>query len=129
MVTAQWGSGPLPRGPISSRMNYTMTTVKATRNKARGKSDERDVARILGGTRHPADTGGDEDVEHHELAVQVKGGLRVANDTIRNGLKSAQSKGNGKLPALVLVDRAGTRVNRYILFDLQEFSDWRGYGQ
>ena len=113
----------MPVSPALARMECNMTSVKASRNKARGKADERDVARILGGTRHPADTGGDEDVEHHELCIQVKGGLRVANDTIR----AAQQKGNGKLPALVLVDRAGTRVSRYILFDLQEFADWRGY--
>lgn len=50
-------------------MECTMTSVKASRNKARGKADERDVARILGGKRHPADTGGDEDVEHHELVA------------------------------------------------------------
>lgn len=119
----------MPVSPALARMECTMTSVKASRNKARGKADERDVARILGGTRHPADTGGDEDVEHHELCIQVKGGLRVANDTIRNGLKAAQQKEGGKLPALVLVDRAGTRVSRYILFDLQEFANWRGYTQ
>lgn len=114
-------------GSDLAKLYCTMTSVKASRNKARGKADERDVARILGGKRHPADTGGDEDVEHHELCIQVKGGLRVANDTIRNGLKAAQQKDGGKLPALVLVDRAGTRVARYILFDLQEFADFRGY--
>lgn len=102
-----------------------MTTVKASRNKERGKADERDVARILGGTRHPADVGGDEDVEHPDLCIQVKGGLRVVNDTIRLGLRSAQNKKNGKLPCVVLVDRGGTRISRYIVFDLQEWADWR----
>ena len=107
-----------------------MTNVSAARNKQRSKSDEKDVARILGATRHWADTGGPEDCSHPTLAIQVKGGLRVANDTIRDGLASAKAAavGTNKLPALVLVDRAGTRVRRYILFDLEQYADHEGYG-
>ena len=107
-----------------------MTNVSASRNKARSKTDEKDVARILGATRHWADTGGPEDCSHPTLAIQVKGGLRVANDTIRDGLASAKAAavGTNKLPALVIVDRAGTRVRRYILFDLEQYADHEGYG-
>lgn len=101
-----------------------MTRVSAKQNKARAKSDERDVARILGGERHPADVGGPEDVRHPWLSIQVKGGLRVVNDTIRDGLAAAQATKEAKLPALVLVDRGGTRVRRYILFELEQFADW-----
>ena len=105
-----------------------MTNVKASRNKARAKVDENDVARILGGKRHWADVGGPEDVAHDRYEIQVKGGLRVANDTIRNGLSSAQAAaiGTGKLPVLVLVDRAGTRIRRYAVMDLETWADYEG---
>ena len=104
--------------------------MTAKRNKARGAQDERDVARILGAKRHPADTGGDEDCEHPWLCIQIKGGLRVVNDIIREGLNAAQcaAAGKAKLPAVVLVDRAGTRVKRYIVFELGEYAAWNGLG-
>lgn len=103
-----------------------MTKVTSKANKSRAKSDERDVARILGGERHPADVGGPEDVRHPYLSIQVKGGLAVVNDTIRNGLRAAQATTEAKLPALVLVDRKGTRIARYIVFDLAQWADWNG---
>lgn len=106
--------------------------VKRGRNaKLRGKADERDVARIIGGRRHPADTGGCEDVEHPELCVQVKGGGAVVTETMRTALQSAHAGagGTGKLAAVVLVDRRGTRLQRWICFDLQEWADWHGYGK
>ena len=105
-----------------------MTRVTARQNKTRAKGDERDVARILGGRRHAADTGGLEDCEHDWLCIQVKGGLRVVNDVFREGLNAAQcaTAGKAKLPCVVLVDRAGTRVKRYIAFDLEEFAAWYG---
>ena len=107
-----------------------MTKVSAARNKHRGAQDERDVAQLLGATRHWADSGGKEDCSHPVLAIQVRGGLRVANDTIRDGLASAKAAaaGTSKLPCVVLVDRAGTRVKRYILFDLAQYADHEGYG-
>lgn len=108
-----------------------MTIAGARRNKARGASDERDVARILGGKRHPADTGGHEDVEHATLAIQVKGGKAVVTETMRMALQSARAAavGTAKLPAVVLVDRRGTRLQRWICFDLQDFANEHGYGQ
>lgn len=107
-----------------------MTNATAKRNKQRGKADERDVARIIGGKRHPADVGGDEDIEHPEYAVQVKGGKAVVTETMRVGMASAKAAGavSGKLPALVLVDRRGTRLQRYIVFDLVQWADYHGYG-
>ena len=105
-----------------------MTKVSAKNNKQRAKVDENDVARILGGKRHWADVGGPEDVQHDMYAIQVKGGLRVVNDTIRNGLSSAQAAavGTSKLPLLVLVDRAGTRLKRYVVMELENWADWEG---
>lgn len=105
-----------------------MTSVKASRNKARAKVDENDVARILGGTRHWADVGGKEDVSHPQFAIQVKGGLRVVNDTVREGVDAARAAaaGTGKLPVCVLVDRGGTRVRRFAVIPLEEFADWTG---
>lgn len=107
-----------------------MTTVSARNNKARGKQDERDVARIIGGKRHPADSGGHEDIEHSELAIQVKGGGTCVTEIMRVGMASAKAAGavSGKLPALVLVDRRGTRLQRYIVFDLAQWCDYHGYG-
>jgi hypothetical protein len=35
---------------------------------------------------------------------------------------------SGKLPAVVLVDRRGTRLQRYIVFDLAQWADYHGYG-
>lgn len=105
-----------------------MTRVSASRNKARGKQDERDVARILQGRRHLADTGGPEDVAHEWLAVQVKGGKTVVTSIMRAGLDSARkaAEGTDKLPALVMVDRSGTRVQRWIAFPLEQWAEREG---
>jgi hypothetical protein len=107
-----------------------MTRVTAARNKARSKEDEKDVARILGATRHWADTGGPEDCAHPVLCIQVKGGKAVVNDTLREGMASAKAgaAGTSKLPCVVLVDRKGTRVKRYVVFELEAYADHEGYG-
>ena len=109
-----------------------MTNVRRgiARNKERGKTDEKDVARILGGRRHLADTGGPEDVAHESLAIQVKGGQRVINDTVRAGVDSARvaAVGTHKLPVCVVVDRSGTRIRRYAVMLLEDFAAWGGYG-
>ena len=105
--------------------------VKVGRNnKNRAKVYEREVAQILGGKRHPADTGGKEDVIHESLCIQVKSGLRVVNDTIREGVDAARvaAAGTGKLPVCVVVDRGGTRIRRFAVIDLGDFADWGGYG-
>jgi hypothetical protein len=106
-----------------------MTTAKAPANKRRGADDERDVARIIGGKRHPADTGGPEDILHPELAVQVKGGGQVVTSVLRQGMAQAMVAGiaSGKLPACVLVDRRGTRIARYIVFDLAQWAAYHGW--
>jgi hypothetical protein len=100
-----------------------MTKVTARASKARAKQDERDVARLLGGERHPADMGGPEDVSHPTLAIQVKGRASVP-DYLREGMAAAQAAAAGtiKLPVLVLVDRSGTRVQRYAIIPLEEFA-------
>lgn len=105
----------------------TNTIPGAKNNKARGKQDERDVARILGGKRHPADSGGAEDVAHGWLTIQVKGGATVTTAPLRDGLAAAQScNPPGKLACVVLIDRRGTRLKRYIAFELEEFAGWNG---
>ena len=106
-----------------------MTRVSAAQNKARGKVDERDIARRIGGKRHPADTGGDEDIEHPEYCVQVKGGLSCVTQVMRDAMASAKAAANypAKLPAVALVDRRGTRLARYIVFDLDQWCAWNGY--
>ena len=108
-----------------------MTKVSAARNRARGAQDEKDVAKILGAKRHWANSGGPEDLEHDRFAIQVKGGLRVINDTIRNGLSAATAAAgdSGKLPILVCVDRAGTRLKRYVIIELGTWCDWEGIEQ
>ena len=100
------------------------------RSKSRGKADERYAAKILGGTRYPADTGGGEDVHVEGLCVQVKGGMRVLNETIRTGLDSARSTASPtELACLVVVDRpSGRKTRSVIIFDLLEFAHYHGYG-
>lgn len=94
-------------------------------NKSRSKIYENQVADIVGGRRHLADTGGPEDVEHPWLAIQVKSGERLINKILKDGLDTARKavKGTEKIPCLVAVQR-GTRLQRYIIFDLDEFADW-----
>lgn len=108
----------------------TNTRPGIKRNKERGKEDEREVARILGGRRHLADTGGKEDVAHDSLAIQVKGGQRVINDTVRFGVDAARAAAAGthKLPICVVVDRSSNRLRRYAVIELTDFAAWGGYG-
>jgi len=106
-----------------------MTMPRSSRsNKQRGKSYEREVAKRMGGTRHVADTGGPEDVEHELYAIQVKSGLNVCNQILRDGMASAKAAavGKNKLPCVVLVDRKPTRLGYYIVFELDPFADWHG---
>lgn len=100
-------------------------------NKSRSKDDERDIARRMGGTRHKADVGGGEDVSHPEYCIQVKGGGTVVTQVMRDGMASAKAAavGNAKLPCVVLVDRRGTRLQRYVVFELDAFCSWHGYGE
>jgi hypothetical protein len=102
-----------------------VTPVTSKANKARGKADERDVAALLGGKRHPADVGGPEDVyvESLGLSVQVKGRAAVP-DYLRDGMESARvaaAARTGWTGVLVLVDRSGTRLRRYVVMDLEDF--------
>ncbi len=112
-----------------TRIQTADRSKRGRTSKNRGKVDEREVARILGAVRHPADTGGDEDLRHEVLSIQVRGGLRVVNETIRDGLAKAQATTEGKLPVLVLVDRAGTRIRRYAVLELGQFADYNGFGE
>lgn len=109
----------------------TNTKPGIARNKERGKADERDVARILGGQRHLADSGGKEDVAHNDLAIQVKGGSRVMNDTVRFGVDAARAAAQGtqKFPVCVVVDRSSARIRRYAVMLLEDFAAWGGYGE
>lgn len=95
-------------------------------SKSRAKGYERDVARILGGKRHLADTGGPEDVEHPTLAVQVKSGLSVVTQVMRDGLESARkaAEGTDKLPVVALIDRKGSRLQRWVAIPMEEFAAW-----
>lgn len=97
-------------------------------SKLRGKRYERDVAKIFGATRHKADTGGLEDLEHPILSIQVKSGLRLVNDTIRTAVDAGRANTQGKLGCAVLVDRSGPRIREFIVFDAREFAAWCGFG-
>jgi hypothetical protein len=97
-------------------------------NRARGAKYENDIAKILGGKRHWANSGGQEDVSHERYAIQCKSGERIWNQTLRNGVASAVAAAGstGKLPLLVVIDRAGTRLKRYAVIQLEDFCDWEG---
>jgi hypothetical protein len=105
-----------------------MTNTNPRRNRDRGAEDEREVARRLGGRRHPANTGGPEDNEHDWLAIQTKGGKQVITQVIRDAMVSAKlaALGKNKLPCVALVDRRGTRLGHYVLFEMDAFAAWFG---
>lgn len=105
-----------------------VAVARGRASKARGKTYERDIARRLGGTRHKADSGGGEDVEHDWLCIQVKSGGNVMTQCIRDGLASARASavGKTKLPCVVVVDRRTGRLGRYIVFELDAWAAWHG---
>lgn len=97
-------------------------------NKSRGKLYERRIADIFGATRHKADTGGLEDLEHPVLSIQCKSGTRLVNETIRTAVDAGRANTSGKLGCAVLVDRSGPRIREFIVFDAREFAEWMGFG-
>lgn len=103
-------------------------SARGRRSQRRAKDDERDVARKFGATRHHANTGGPEDCEHEWLAIQVKGGLRVMTDTVRQGVDSARvaAVGTTKLPICVVRDRSGTRIRDFVVIDADDFISYHG---
>lgn len=102
-----------------------MTKTNPKRNKHRGADDERDHAHRLGGRRHRANTGGPEDVEHPQFAVQVKGGKSVTTAIFRSGMDDAEeaSLRSGKPPLLAITDRSGDRLRRYVAMPEGVFAD------
>lgn len=96
--------------------------------KARAKCDERDIAKALGGTRYPADTGGLLDVLAEPFGVQVKGGSTVVTEVIRQGMAEAVAgcHGTALTPLLAVVDRRGARNQTYIILRLSDFLDLHG---
>lgn len=106
-----------------------MTATNPRRNRARGAQDERDVAKVLGTERYWANSGGPEDCKPLDgMAIQVKGGKQVVTQDMREALASARmAAGEHGLPTVVLVDRRGTRIQRWIAFPLAEWAAWNGY--
>lgn len=94
-------------------------------SKARAKTYERDIARALGGTRYPADTGGKLDVLAEPFGFQVKSGLSVVTQTMRTGMAEAVAGclGTALIPALALIDRRGSRNDKYIVLRLTDWCD------
>lgn len=99
-------------------------------NKARGKVYEREIARALGTTRHWGDAGGPEDlVSVGGMAIQIKSGKTVVTEVMREALASARlAAGTEHLPTVVLIDRRGTRIQRWIAFPFEEWAASNGYG-
>lgn len=100
-------------------------------NKSRAKGYERDVARIVGGIRYPADTGGTaKDVESADLVLGVRSNAVPLNKRIVESLDAARVDAalSHKLGGCVYVDRSGTRLRRFIVFDLDDYAEWCGYG-
>lgn len=102
-----------------------MTKTNPKRNKGRGADDERDHGHRLGGRRHLANTGGPEDVEHPQFAIQVKGGKSVTTAIFRSGMDDAEeaSLRSGKPPLLAITDRSGDRLRRYVAMPEEVFAD------
>lgn len=101
-----------------------MTKVSASQNRNRGAQDERDIDRLLKGNgRWEANSGGPEDVKHDQFSIQVKGGKSVTSATMRDALEDARKGAAraGKIPLVALVDRSGTRIQRWVCFPMEEF--------
>lgn len=94
-------------------------------NKSRSKNMERQVAKIVSGKRHLADTGGLEDVEHPDFSIQVKSGIKLVNKTLKGGLDAVkvhvETTKSGKLPMLVAVDRDSKKLRYFAIFELESF--------
>ena len=100
-----------------------------SRNKERGKEAERRVARQLGATRFPADTGGPLDAESDALAIQVKSSQRYPSDAILDALDTARAATPaGKLGVAVFERRGGSGRKRrtVVVVDIDDWVDWFG---
>ncbi len=97
-------------------------------NKRRGASYENDAAKILGTQRYLADTGGKLDlIPRDGMVVQVKSGKRIVTAIARQALDDARSNApDGHIGAVVLYDRSGPRIRKFIMFELVEFHDMIG---
>lgn len=109
-----------------------MTRITAARNKERGKSDERRAAEIVGTARYPADTGGAIDLipwaGHY---AQVKGGLRVVSEFQKRALDGARAVAAADpagIGTLILIDRSGSALREFVMFDLREWASFHGFG-
>ena len=94
------------------------------------KKEERNVARLLGGRRHPANQGGAVDVESSWLCVQVKH-RRVCSLAELEGLAleaERQGQQRAKVGAVVVKRRAGkgTRTPRLVVMVESQFTAMSG---
>lgn len=109
-----------------------MTKVTAARNKSRGKADERRAAEIVGTVRYPADTGGLVDlVPWAGHYAQVKGGLRVVSEFQKRALDGARAVAAADpagIGVLILIDRSGSALREFAMFDLREWASFNGFG-
>ena len=89
------------------------------------KAAERRIAKILGGRRYPANTGGPEDIEHEELSVQVKHRKNLPI-WIKSAILDAEATAGARLPIAVLHERYSPYEDSLVIMRLSEFVEWWG---
>jgi hypothetical protein len=99
--------------------------VATNRNKARGNDYERLVAKSIGATRFPADTGNKLDISDERCGIQVRSGLKLVSKQLQRAVRDAQEgcEDTELLPVAVLLQRdgAGRPLKIYALLDWTSF--------
>ena len=87
------------------------------------------MAKALGATRFPADSGGPLDAESDRLAIQVKSSQRVPSDAMLAALDTARHAApDGKLGVAVFERRSGRGKRRraFVAVDIEDWAAWFG---
>lgn len=97
-------------------MNLGIKMVKQSRNRQRGKECEREIAKILGGTR--VGILGKEDISHSEYTIEVKSRKSfVAKKWMQQAIKNNKDK----VP-LVVVHEANTPHKKdLVIINIEDF--------
>lgn len=91
------------------------------KSRQKGKRVEREIAKMFGTNRNPADGHTHTDIYTDELAIEVKA-RKSLPDWIHGAMQQAIDDSKGRLPIVVLVESAiGQLPKRYVLVQLEDF--------
>ena len=87
------------------------------------KHAEREIARLLGGKRSGPTGVSQVDVEHDELAIEVKHRKAAFPKWINRGMEQANEHGekNNKIPILVVHEHGTPYLESHVIMSLQVF--------